>query len=107
MIRPDFSFSPPGSSRGGFFFSASAAEELQLIELREWISVNTPLGHGMAMFIEPGESDTFWTVALSDSCAIVTFPQEQIRISRSYSHGRGISTSQMRKIVLSKPAKKK
>lgn len=69
-----------------------------MLELRELISVNTPLGHGYAMLIEPGEHDTYWTVVL-DNQAVVTFPQEEIRISRSYTHGRGINHSQMRKII--------
>lgn len=67
-------------------------------ELREMISVKTPLGSGYAMFIESGEHDTYWTVAL-DNCAIVTFTQAEIRISRSYTHGRGISNRQMREII--------
>lgn len=67
-------------------------------EFRELISVNTPLGHGYAMFLEPGEFDSYWTVVL-DNQAVVTFTQEQIRISRSYTHGRGITDSQMRKII--------
>lgn len=67
-------------------------------ELSELISVNTPLGRGMAMFIESGEFDTYWTVAL-DNCAIVTFTQAEIRISRSYTHGRGISHRQMKEII--------
>lgn len=50
------------------------------------------------MLIEPGEHDTYWTVVL-DNQAVVTFPQEEIRISRSYTHGRGINHSQMRKIM--------
>lgn len=67
-------------------------------ELREHISVHTPLGHGYAMFIEGGEQDNFWLVAL-DNCTLVTFPQEKIRVSRSYTHGRGISDAQMRKLI--------
>jgi hypothetical protein len=31
--------------------------------------------------------------------AVVTFTQEQIRISRSYTHRRGITDAQMRKII--------
>jgi hypothetical protein len=67
-------------------------------ELSELISVNTPLGHGYAIFVESGEHDTFWTIAL-DNCAIVTFTQAEIRISRSYTHGRGISNKQMKEII--------
>lgn len=74
---------------------------MPLHELRELISVQTPLGHGYAIFVESGEQDNYWTVAL-DNCAIVTFTQEQIRISRSYTHGRGISDRQMKRILQGK-----
>lgn len=67
-------------------------------EFRELIPVKTPLGSGYAMFIEPGEYDTYWSVVL-DNQAVVTFTQEQIRISRSYTHGRGISDRQMKQII--------
>jgi hypothetical protein len=67
-------------------------------EFRELIPVKTPLGSGYAMFLEPGEFDTYWTVVL-DNQAVVTFTQEQIRISRSYTHGRGITDAQMRQII--------
>lgn len=50
------------------------------------------------MFLEAGECDTYWPIVL-DNQAVVTFTQEQIRISRSYTHGRGISDAQMRKII--------
>ena len=67
-------------------------------EFEELIPVNTPLGAGYAMFVEPGEYDTYWTVVL-DNQAVVTFAQEQIRVSRSYTHGRGISDAQMKDII--------
>lgn len=67
-------------------------------EPRELIPVHTPLGFGHAMFIEFGEYDTCWTVVLENQ-AVVTFPQEKIRVSRSYTHGRGISDKQMRKLI--------
>lgn len=67
-------------------------------EPRELIPVHTPLGFGHAMFIEFGEFDTWWTVVLENQ-AVVTFPQEKIKVSRSYTHGRGISDSQMRRII--------
>lgn len=53
------------------------------------------------MFIESGEFDTYWTVALENQ-AVVTFTQEQVRISRSYTHGRGISNRQMKQILKGK-----
>ena len=67
-------------------------------ELQELISVKTPLGPGYAIFVESGEHDTYWTVAL-DNCAIVTFTQAEITISRSYTHGRGLSHKQMKEII--------
>lgn len=70
-------------------------------EPREIIPVHTPIGFGHVIFIEFGEYDTFWTVAM-ETQAIVTFPQSDIRISRSYTHGRGISHAQMRSIIAPK-----
>ena len=67
-------------------------------EFEELIPVTTPLGSGYAMFIESGEWDAYWTVVL-DNQAVVTFSQDKIRVSRSYTHGRGISHKQMRKIL--------
>ena len=67
-------------------------------EFEELISVNTPLGHGYALLFESGEHDSYWTVIL-DNQAVVTFTQEQIRVSRSYTHSRGISDAQMRDII--------
>lgn len=69
-----------------------------IIQLDEQLSVETPLGHGYAVIFESGEDDNWWTVALENG-AIVTFPQSKVRLSRSYSHGRGISDKQMRKMV--------
>ena len=68
------------------------------VQLHELIPLETPLGFGYAIIFETGEHDNYWTVAL-DSGAIVTFAQDKIRISRSYTHGRGISDRQMRKII--------
>lgn len=68
------------------------------IQLDELIPVNTPLGFGYAIIFETGEHDNYWTVAL-DSGALVTFTQDRIRISSSYTHGRGISDDEMRNII--------
>lgn len=67
-------------------------------EFGELIPVETPLGSGYAMLFESGEHDNFWTVALENG-AIVSFAQDKIRVSRSYTHGRGISDKQMKKII--------
>jgi hypothetical protein len=69
-----------------------------VIQLNEMISVETPLGHGYAIIFESGESDNWWTVAL-DNGALVTFTQDRIKVSRDYTHGRGISDDQMKEIV--------
>lgn len=64
-------------------------------EFHEPIGVDTPLGPGRAILIERTQHDYFWTVAL-DTCALVTFTQDKIRIFESYTHGRGISDEEMR-----------
>lgn len=69
-----------------------------MIQLSETISVDTPLGHGRAIIFESGEDDNYWTVAL-DNGAIVTFRQKQIRMARSYTHQRGVSDKQMRRMI--------
>lgn len=68
------------------------------IQLTELISVETKLGHGYAIIFETGEHDNHWTVVL-DNGAVVTFAQDQIRVSRDYTHGRGISHEEMREII--------
>jgi hypothetical protein len=67
-------------------------------EFGELIPVKTPLGPGYAMLLEAGEYDTYWTVVLENQ-AIVTFTQDQLKVSRSYTHRRGISDKQMKKII--------
>jgi hypothetical protein len=71
---------------------------MSMMQLDEMISVETSLGHGYAIIFESGEHDNHWTVVL-DNGAIVTFRQDQIRVSRDYTHGRGISDREMRKII--------
>ena len=63
----------------------------------ELIPMETPLGFGYALFVDSGEMDNFWTVIL-DTGALVTFPQNKLRVSRSYTHGR-IPDAEMRGIV--------
>jgi hypothetical protein len=63
------------------------------------MEVETPLGRGQSLFVETGEDDAFWTVAMRDNGAIVTFRQSKIRASRSYTLGRMISDQQMRDII--------
>lgn len=64
----------------------------------ELIPVETPLGFGYALIFETGEHDNYWTVALENG-ALVTFTQDRIRVSRDYTHRRGISDEEMQKIV--------
>jgi hypothetical protein len=66
-------------------------------ELRQPLAVATPLGPGDAILVETGAADQLWTVILKN-CAIVTFPQSEIRAARSYTHGR-ISHEEMGRIV--------
>lgn len=62
------------------------------------IPVDTPLGKGEAIFIKDNYWDCYWTVVL-DNRAIVDFRQSQIRVSKSYTHSRGISHKQMKVII--------
>lgn len=67
-------------------------------EFNSPISVETPLGHGYAIFVEINNDDYFWTIGL-DSRAIVTFTQNKIRLSRCYTLRRGITDNQMKAIL--------
>ena len=71
---------------------------MMLTELRHLIPVETPLGRGYAILIESEPHDQWWTVVL-DSGAVVTFPQERIRVQRSYTLGRGIDDAEMTEII--------
>lgn len=71
---------------------------MAVLQLQEMIQVKTPLGDGYAIIFETGEQDNYWTVALENG-AIVTFTQDRIRIANSYTHRRGISDEQMKKII--------
>jgi hypothetical protein len=61
--------------------------------------VETPLGTGRAILIERTPHDYFYTVAMDDTQALVTFCQNKLRICRSYTHERGISDEQMKEII--------
>lgn len=71
-----------------------------MLEFDELVPVETPLGSGYAILFESGEHDNYWTVILENG-AIVTFTQDKIRVSRSYTHGRGIDDEEMREIIKS------
>lgn len=68
-------------------------------EFIEPIAVDTPLGSGRALIVESTPHDYYWTVALDDTQALVTFVQNKLRICRSYTHERGISDTEMREII--------
>lgn len=70
----------------------------KIIQLLELIPMKTPLGDGYAVIFESGEHDNYWTIALENG-AIVTFRQDQIKMCRSYTHGRGISHEEMKEII--------
>jgi hypothetical protein len=67
-------------------------------EFHEPIEVDTPLGRGRALLIERTQHDYWWTVALQNG-AVVTFVQSQIKLTRSYTHGRGVTHAQMKTMV--------
>lgn len=70
-----------------------------MLELREAIPVETPLGWGHAIIFESGEHDAHWTVILAETRAFVTFPQSEIRACRNYTRGWGISHEEMQRII--------
>jgi hypothetical protein len=69
-----------------------------IIQLEELLPVKTKLGDGYALLFESGEHDNYWTVIL-DSGALVTFPQDQLLVSSSYTYGRNVSHKRMRKVI--------
>lgn len=63
------------------------------------IAVSTPLGKGLALFVETSQHEAEWTVAIIETQAIVSFKQNKIRIGRSYTNGFGINDEQMKAIT--------
>lgn len=68
-------------------------------EFDDPIEVDTPLGRGRAILIFSSNHDNYWTVILSDSLAIVDFPQKKIRACRSYTAGLKMTDKEMKAIV--------
>jgi hypothetical protein len=68
-------------------------------EFEDPIAVETPLGKGLAIFVETVPHDAYWTVVIIETRAIVTFKQKKIRFGRSYSHELGIDNDQMKEIT--------
>jgi hypothetical protein len=70
-----------------------------MIELKELIPVVTPAGTGYAILVEGGPHDNYWTIVLDEGGGIITYRQQEIRVAKSYTYGRGITHAQMRKIA--------
>jgi hypothetical protein len=64
------------------------------IQLTELMPVETPLGAGYAVMVDSEAHDNYWTVVF-DSGALVTFRQEEIKLSASYTYGRGTNNKRM------------
>jgi hypothetical protein len=71
---------------------------MSIHEITQLFQVETPLGPGWTIFLETTAHDYFYTVALENG-ALVTFTQDNIRIAESYTHGRGMSHKQMKKVI--------
>jgi hypothetical protein len=71
---------------------------MSVIELENWIAVQTPLGRGHAVIFESTPDDNFWTVIITGNLAIVTFKQKEIRAVRCYTLG-SISHEDMKEII--------
>lgn len=70
-----------------------------MIELDNKLEVETPLGRGKAILVETSDYDTFWTVVLDDTCAIVTFRQHQLKVVRNYGMGWGMGDADMMEVL--------
>lgn len=68
-------------------------------EFADPIAVETPLGKGHAIFIDTSAHENWWTVAIAETQALVTFPQHSLRIHKSYTHRRGVDHEQMKVIT--------
>jgi hypothetical protein len=71
-------------------------------EFREPIRVDTPLGRGYALFVEACAHDYWWTVAM-DNGALVTFTQDRVKLARSYSYRRAMTSDEMAEIIKQEP----
>jgi hypothetical protein len=68
-------------------------------EFKNLWEVDTPQGYGRAILLESKDNDYYWTVVLADSLAIVTFPQNKIRICRHYSLGLKFTEDDLRVVL--------
>lgn len=68
-------------------------------EFNDPIEVDTPLGRGRAILIFSSAHDNYWTVILSETLAIVDFPQKKLRACRNYTAGLKMSDTEMKEII--------
>lgn len=73
-----------------------------IVQLHPVLALETPLGRGDAILYEDDGYEVYWTVVLSDTCAIVQFKNNEVRAARNYTARRGISHAEMRKIIAPK-----
>lgn len=69
------------------------------IQLDPWIKVETPLGPGWAMVYLDTTDEIFWTVADCGTRAIVQWPNNKIRIGRSFTLAFGLTLDDLRKKI--------
>ena len=72
---------------------------MSIHEFEDPIAVETPCGRGFALFVDTSGHQNWWTVAINETQALITYPQHQLRIHKSYTHGRGINHEQMKRIT--------
>ena len=61
--------------------------------------VETPQGWGHAILIETTPTNQYWTVILAETRAIVTFRQDQLRITRNYTMNWDFSDKEFEEII--------
>ncbi len=69
------------------------------MELNNLWEVETPLGEGRDILIESKDNDYYWTIVLFDSKALVTFPQNKIKICRHYTLGIKFSDLELKNVI--------
>ncbi len=72
---------------------------MAIYEFRNMLEVDTPFGRGHALFIEGVNHEYLYTVILHDTRALMTIPQDQLLVTRSYTHKWGMSKEDMKGIL--------